>query len=148
MNIVQTQKPRKRNSYHSDVKIAFQLNILPQELERCIPKTTRHLFKKSDYSRLFGSAFTDSLKERLEFAKATAKSNRLFQIYRIYNRIKNTLLCILLSKLNIRSLIKPHKEKIVALVIKAKEVIGLKRVLHYFNLSKSTFYSWLSQVKY
>ena len=52
-----------RTSYHSDIKLSAQLDLLPDYIKSQIPKSTLSSFRNTDYSNLFGLNYSDSFKD-------------------------------------------------------------------------------------
>ena len=52
-----------RTSYHSDIKLSAQLDLLPDNIKSQIPKSTLSSFRNNDYSNLFGIYFSNSFKD-------------------------------------------------------------------------------------
>lgn len=135
-----------RNSYHTAVKIATQLGILPENLKQQIPKSSLHRFRNTDYSMLFGIEFNALLENRMDLLKQFVEDKQAQKVYRAY---------ILLKSMFIRWFGKipgkisfTCKEKIVHAVQRFRGVIGFDRILKLFKLTKHSFYTWRNQVKY
>jgi len=137
---------QNRTSYHSDIKLSAQLDLLPDYIKSQIPKSTLHSFKNTDYSILFGIDFSNAFKD-LDIIKQFAKNQKALKVYKAYNFIKNKLLSIFYQISPINKF-KLFKEKIVQVIEKARKYLSLQRVLYYFNLSKHKYYSWLYQIKH
>lgn len=43
--------------------------------------------------------------------------------------------------------VKEHKTKILDLIAEHKQVIGLDKLLYYFHISRSTYHSWILEIK-
>ena len=54
-----TTRRRKYRSYHTDIKIAEFLGILPDSIRSQIPKSTLHNFRNIDFSEIFGREFSN-----------------------------------------------------------------------------------------
>jgi len=137
---------QNRTSYHFDIKLSAQLNLLPDYIKSKIPKSTLSSFRNSDYSHLFGTDFSNSFKD-LDIIKQFAKNQKALKVYKAYNSIKNKLLSIFYQISPIKK-IKLFKEKIVQVIEKTRKYLNLQRILYYFKLSKHMYYSWLYQIKH
>jgi len=127
-----------RTTYHSDIKLSAQLDLLPDNIKSQIPKSTLSSFRNTDYSNLFGIDFSDSFKD-LDIIKQFSKNQKALKIYKAYNFIKNKLISIFYQITPIKNNFKQFKEKIIYTIEKTKSSLGLKRVLAYFKLSKHKY---------
>ena len=137
-----------RKSYSTDLKLAVQLNIIPDYILKSIPKSSLHRFKNTDYSNIFGLEYSQIFQE-LDLIKNLAKSKTAKNLFKSALYIKTIILNITRPLINLKKYIKniPLKQKIVATILKVKDIIGFERALRYFNISKSKFYSWQNQIK-
>jgi len=55
-----------RKSYHTNIKIAAQLNTLPLEYISKIPKSMLSRFRNTDYSDYFGISIADDITNNIE----------------------------------------------------------------------------------
>ena len=76
----------QRQSYHSDFKLAVQLDCVPSNILSRIPRSSRHRFKYSDYSTLYGSELS-SLFENMDLIKEIAQSKAALHTARAVLRI-------------------------------------------------------------
>jgi len=76
-----------RTSYHSDIKLSGQLDLLPDYIKSQIPKSTLSSFRNTYYSNLFGLNYSDSFKD-LDIIKQFDKNQKALKIYKAYNYIK------------------------------------------------------------
>lgn len=134
----------RRNKYHTSIKIAYKLNLLPKELCHLIPKSTLYRFRSSDFSDIFGMEYGSFLSDNQALLQDLLKSNASLSITRAILRIKNTIITITQGALS-------EFEKMKA-VIKTihivKPIIGLDRACRLFSLSRSVYYSWFHQISH
>ena len=135
---METRLIQNRTSYHSDIKLSAQLDLLPDNIKSQIPKSTLSSFRNTDYSNLFGIDFSDSFKD-LDIIKQFSKNQKALKIYKAYNFIKNKLISIFYQITPIKNNFKQFKENIIYTIEKTKSSLGLKRVLAYFKLSKHKY---------
>jgi len=135
---METRLIQNRTSYHSDIKLSAQLDLLPDNIKSQIPKSTLTSFRNTDYSNLFGLNYSDSFKD-LDIIKQFAKNQKALKIYKAYNYIKNKLISIFYQITPIKNNFKQFKEKIIYTIEKTKASLGLNRVLFYFKLSKHKY---------
>lgn len=133
-----------RNSYHTDIKIAFKLNLLPENLSRKIPKTTKHRFKNSDFSALFGIDYANTIQSNTALIREIVKSKNIMAVLKAVIRVKKTVIKL---KSSVHSQFDKMKQ-IVSTIQNVKDSIGLERSCRLFNLSRSQFFSWLHQVSH
>jgi putative transposase len=138
----------KRKRYDTNFKLSVKFDLAPPEEVRKLAKSTRYGFINDDYSDFVGIDKYVDLDERIEFARKMARSDKVFKVYKAYNRIKNTIISMYSSIKNIRPHLSKYKEKIVRTILRVKSVLGLDRACRYFNISKSRFHSWLFQLSH
>ena len=81
---------QNRTSYHSDIKLSAQLDLLPDYIKSKIPKSTLSSFRNTDYSDLFGIDFSNYF-NNLDIIKQFAKNQKALKVYKTYNLIKNKI---------------------------------------------------------
>jgi len=85
-----------RSSYHSDLKIAFQLGLVPTEISQKVPRSTKHRFRNADYSSLVGTEFSAFL-EKLDLVKNIMSSRSTLAVACAFLRIVSLLRALNLS---------------------------------------------------
>ena len=70
---------QNRTSYHSDIKLSAQLDLLPDYIKSKIPKSTLSSFRNTDYSDMFGIGFSNYFKD-LDIIKQFVKNQKAFKI--------------------------------------------------------------------
>ena len=143
MVIEKTQKVR--SSYHTDLKLAYQYGLLPLELEKLVPRSTRHRFKSTDYSNLVGTEFSSFL-ENLDLTKSIMASRSIRAVASAFLRIISLLrfLNLPLSALpNIKNM--EIRTKIVTRILSASRYIPLKKILTLLKLTPRRFQNWIKK---
>ncbi len=133
-----------RNRYHTSIKIACKMNLLPPDAARLIPKSSLHRFKNSDYSDIFGIELAESLESNELLIKELLHCKSALAAAKGIIKIKNSLIKI--KEFSLSSF--QRMKEIISVINDAKDSTGLDIALHHFNISKSTFYSWSFQVKH
>jgi len=138
----------KYRSYHTDLKIAEFLGILPYDIRCQIPKSTLYNFRNKDFAEIFGMEFSNLTGDVIALLEEMKKKSLFSKMLRGIIRVKTTLVAIkdiYLKKIkNSEGII---KEKIVKAIEKVRDTLGLERSVRYFDISKGTFYSWSNQIK-
>jgi putative transposase len=131
-----------RSSYHTDVKLAFQLGILPVNLVTRIPRSSRHRFKSTDYSTLVGTEFS-AFMEKLDLAKSIMSSRSTLAVASAFLRIISLLRILNLPPSALPKIKNMEvRSKIVKRIIAASRYIPLGKILTILKLSPRRFVSW------
>lgn len=134
--------PSTRRSYHSDLKIAVQLDILPSTFVRSIPRSSMHRFRKSDYSNLVGSELSQVV-ENLDPLKEVAKSRAALKTAGAVLRIASFTRSLGLPLGSISTIKIPAlKESVVDFVERLSDMLPRKRILRLLGLSPERFRAW------
>lgn len=131
-----------RSSYHTDVKLAFQLGLLPVELTTRIPRSSKHRFKSTDYSTLVGTEFSAFL-DKLDLVKSIMSSRSTLAVASAFLRIISLLrvLNLPLSALpKIRNI--EIRTKIVKRILSVAQHIPVGKILNLLKLSPRRFLNW------
>lgn len=133
---------KSRSSYHTDLKLAFQLGLIPVELIKRIPRSTRYRFKTTDYSTLVGTEYS-AIIDNLEFVKNILSSRSTIAVASAFLRIISLLrfLSLPLTDLH-KSKNIDNRTRIVKRVISASRYIPLGTILNFLKLSPRRFINW------
>ncbi|MCK4543257.1 MAG: hypothetical protein KAU17_13575, partial [Spirochaetales bacterium] len=136
------------NSYHSNIKIAASLDILPNELKRIIPKSSLHRFRNTDYSSLLGYKEDQDLTRIITLVKEFLQSKLAVEVFTAALRVRDVTISIL-KRLQQSSLSKLQtKTMIVTTINRVKDSLGLSRVLRFFGISMYKYLSWSKEIKH
>ena len=134
------------NSYHTNLKLAAQTGLLPEEIKKQIPKSTLHRFVHTDYSSCFGMEYATVIEDNLKLIKQFLADQKALTVYRTY---------VLLKSLFIKWFVKiPQKitfkckEKIIYAIDRFKSIIGFEKIIKLFQITRHTYYTWKNQVDY
>ncbi len=133
-----------RHRYHTGIKLAYKMNLLPPDTVSKIPKSTLHRFRYSDYSDLFGIELAGKLESNELIIKELLLCKSALAAAKSIIRIKNTIINIRESAL---SGIQRMKE-IASVINDIRDSIGLDSACEHFSISRSTFHSWNFQIKH
>jgi len=133
-----------RNRYHTSIKLACKMNLLPDETVKFIPKSTLHRFKNTDYSDIFGIELAQSLERNELIIKELFQCRSALAVSKGIIKIKNTIIKVRESALSGFQKMKD----VVSVIIDVRNSIGFDTALHHFNISRSTFHSWNFQIKH
>ncbi len=88
---------RRRNTYHSTIKLAYGLDIhkqwLPKEFLKAIPRSTSHGWKEEIKEKFIGHEFASGVNENVEELKLifNDRVSKEKQLFIAYTRLKITL---------------------------------------------------------
>ena len=136
------------NSYHSNIKIAASLDILPNELKRTIPKSSLNRFRNTDFSSLLGYKENQDFTENITIMKEFLQSKTAIKLFTAALRIRDVKISIL-SRLQQSSLSKLQmKAMIITAVNRVKDTLGQGKVLRFFGITSYKYHSWSNEIKH
>lgn len=132
-----------KRSYHSDFILQYKLGLLPPEIVKKVPSSTRSYWNKNDYSRLIGNEYMmldkeDNLKMIRNFAtnkKLEKAAKALYFTFCTYVDIVGKI-----SATNKQ--LKNHKLKVVQAIERTRQDLGINRALKLWGISKNQYYAW------
>jgi putative transposase len=133
-----------RKKYHSSIKIACKLNILPHDTLKLLPKSSIHRFKNTDFSEYFGYDIAVKLEDSQSIIKELFNCKCALVTAKAIIKVKNTIIHI--NEFKIKEFQK--MKCIISTINQVKDSISLDYALTLFNISKSTFYSWSFQINH
>jgi len=134
--------PSTRRSYHSDLKLAVQIGIVPDVLLGSIPKSSRHRFVHSDYSKLYGAELS-TLFDNMELMKEISRSKVALKTATAVLRIASFVKDLGLPFHEISRVRSPElKKTIVAFVGRISDLMPRDKVLRLIGLPYRRFISW------
>lgn len=131
-----------RSSYHTDLKLAFQLDLVPVTLAQRIPRSTRHRFRTTDYSTLVGTEFSPFL-DNLDLVKSIMTSRSTRALAAAFLRIISLLRFLNLPFKSLPRITNiTHRSQIVTRILSASKFIPLSKLLSLLKLSLRRFTAW------
>ena len=122
------------------------MDILPEELYRQIPKSSRNRFKHTDYSYYYGMEYAASLKDKLELARIFLLDKKARKIYRAYLNVRKVLIRLFVKVPKKVSF--EVKRRLVFAIDKFRPVIGFEKVLKMLQVTKYRYHLWKNELKY
>jgi transposase InsO family protein len=134
----------KRSSYHSDLKIAFKLGIIPQEITLRVPRSTRYRFVHTDFSSLVGPEYSKLLDD-LELFKWISAAKERLSFASCAFRIISALRKLDLSFSSLKKVKSPAiRTLIVQRINTAARFVPLGKILSFLGVSFRRFKAWKS----
>ena len=134
----------QRASYHTTLKELVHFDLLPVKYTGKIPRTNIHRWKKEAVDRYIGSEINAIADNHTELIRTLNQYPRMFYAY---GRLVKTLHQIVATGQEYQNLLRRSKEKIVEAVLKTKDIVSLSSAVQIFNISTSTFHSWVTDVR-
>lgn len=132
----------KKRTYSSFTKYCFQKGVLSKEIEKNIPRSTRHTWRKQRISETDDQLLAEFENESFDYAfglieneKTKAKSTALTEIILVYQKI------IEASDAG-KQLLTRNKHLILEIINKLKSIFSIKQLCAYFGISTQQYYSW------
>ena len=94
-----------RKSYSTDLKLAVQLDIVPDHILTYIPKSSIHRFKNTDYSNTFGLEYSQIYQD-IDLIKDFINSKIAKNLFKSSLYIKTIILNIFKPLINFKNTIK------------------------------------------
>jgi len=127
------------NTYHTDLKIAEQIGILPGELREKIPSGTRAYWKKQNLSGMIGFPDTGDIEKKVDILCQVANNNTLFQMTSVLVRVNRILHTVVSLGGKFTSEV---QEKIIRLEGRFRNSMDRDQFLHWLGISRQKFQYW------
>ena len=131
-------------SYHTTVKELVSHGLLPEKYLKLIPRTNISRWKKDDYKRFVGSEINEIADQHTELIQTLNHYPRMFVAY---GHLVRTLIQITSKVSDYSHVMRSAKTQIVNAIDKSKGIISIEKAVEVFNISKSTFHTWVIDVK-
>ena len=134
-----------RNSYHTTLKELIHYGLIPAQYVGEIPKANISRWKNdANIQRHVGSEINDIADNHTELIKTLNQYPKMFYAY---GRLVKTLSAIIASTNDFNNTIREAKEKVVDAIIRTREIIPINKAVKIFQISTTTFYTWVADVK-
>lgn len=134
-----------RNSYHTTLKELIHYGLIPAQYIGEIPKANISRWKNDkNIERHVGSEINDIADNHAELIKTLNQYPKLFYAY---GRLIKTLSGIISNTNDFNTTIRESKEKVVDAIIRTSKIIPVNKAVKIFNISTTTFYTWVADVK-
>ena len=132
----------QRQSYHSDLKLAVQLECVPTDILSRIPRSSRHRFKYSDYSSFYGSELS-SLFENMDLIKEIAQSKSALKTAQAVLRVASFVRSLGPPFHELSRIRSPViKQSVVAFVHRLSSSLPKSKILRFLGMPMQSFSSW------
>ena len=138
---------RIKRTYHPLVILLYQMKLLPSEIAREIPRSTKYDHKKYDLTKQYGHELANQLNETMKLFEMVVKLKQKFNKLKEIIRLKNVKIFFLKHMENLSISTLRLKEKAVRSIQKALSILDLKTVLKQLSISKETYFRWKKQIK-
>lgn len=136
---------QSRTSYHTSLKELVHYDLLPPKYVGKIPRTNLHRWKHDKLDRHVGSEINAIADNHTELIQTLNQYPRMFYAY---GRLVKTLQQVLSGGSEYQAKLRTSKELIVNAIIRTKELVPIDNAIRIFNISRSTFHSWVIDVKF
>ena len=139
--MINTCQIRKKGTYSSFTKYCFQKRLLPKEIEKSIPRSTRHTWHKQCVSETENNLLAEFERESLDYAcifteKENLKtiSGALTEIILLYHKI--------IGADNAKLLLIKGKHHVLETIDRLKNVFSVTQLCAYLGISTHQYHSW------
>lgn len=134
-----------RQAYHTSLKELVHYDLLPPKYKEIIPRTNIHRWKHDQMDRYVGSEMNKIADNHTELIQTLNQYPRMFYAY---GRLVKTVVSIAQSTDNFSKKMRLSKEKVVKAIDRAKDFVPVEKAVRIFGISKSTFYTWVSDLEH
>lgn len=141
----------RRHSYDTSVKHLFRLGLdeaINQDLKASIPRSNISRWRNEPNDKYVGFELNSISTDQLDQLKAFARDERAQRVFAAYDGLRTTLSSILHGAKQYHRTLREQKVRIVHAIEQAGGIIGVAKAVEYFKLSRSTYQSWLQEVKF
>jgi len=134
-----------KKSYHTDLAAQFKFGLLSKDIYRDIPKSTLHVWKNKDFSKVVGydMIFTD---EKMELIRAFLSNQILLKAAKGLFFVYSCWISIIANVRGMKTILRKNRETIIKTIDLATPLMGLKRACRLFKISENQFYAWKRKV--
>ncbi len=132
----------QRTLYATQVKFLAHEGLLSASILEQIPRSNIHRWKNEAANKYKDFGFRVDGSNDYEIIKTLAHNKTDKRVFSAYVRLTTLALSIAQSLPEFHSTIKSNNGTIVDLCNRVKDVIGLKRIVRFFNISVPTFRNW------
>jgi hypothetical protein len=134
-----------RTSYHTHIKSLAREGLLYPSVSQQIPRSNLYRWRTEPENKYHNFGILVNAASDLETIKSFAHNRGAKRIYAAYVRLIKNVLSIIHTIPQFHRIVKEHSKKIVEVILRVKDLIGLKRTLRFFNISVATFRNWSLQ---
>ena len=134
----------KYKKYHTDVKLAERLGILPQRLRLIIPRSTRLHWRNEDDPDDF--LVMDSMTGRKVALVKDIKDESLLRQLEMLKRVNFVLRNLIREMKSPKQILAEKKAHIVRIIHRFSPLCGRKMVLRAFGISNQQFHYWARNI--
>ena len=133
-----------RRSYDTKIKVLARLDEVPDNYKKQINRSLIWKWKNEPADKYFGSEIAAGETEMLQ---DFVMNKKVQKVICAYFRLILTLTDIVSCIRGINKILYSEKERIVDVIQKVKATIPVKKAVKIFKISRSTYQSWLIDVK-
>lgn len=133
---------KTRKTYDSRVKYLVRKGLLPDIYRKQIHRSLIWKWERESNDKYVGYELNCEMEELYELLKKLSIDDKMQRALRSFYRINKTLKDIIGQGKEFIKIIKPSKYKIVEIINRSKEFIGVNRAIKLFGISRSTFRTW------
>ncbi len=134
-----------RTSYHTHIKSLARQGLLCQAVTQQIPRSNLYRWKAEHEGKYHDFGIIINAAQDFEIIRSFAQNRSAKRIFAAYVRLVKTVLAIVHSLPQFHRTVKQYNKKIVEVILRVKDHVGLKRSLNFFNISVTTFRNWSLQ---
>ncbi len=134
-----------RQSYHTSLKELVFHNLLPEKYIKEIPTSNLHRWKNDNYDRYVGSKINQIADEHTELIQTLNQFPKMFEAY---GKLIKSMVKIVAKTKDYSKVMRESKKQVVDAINNVKGIISIEKATQVFNISKSTFHSWVIDTKF
>jgi putative transposase len=131
-----------RKSYDTRVKYLVRAGLLPDIYRKQIHRSLIWKWERESKEKYVGCELNAEMEELYELLKKLSLDDKMQKALRVFYRINKTFKDIIGQGKDFVKTLKQHKYKIVDVINRGKDTIGLTRAIKLFGISRSTFRTW------
>lgn len=137
-----TCQVRTKTTYSSFTKYCFQKGTLSKEIEKSIPRSTRHTWRKQSVSLKEDCLLAEFESKCLDYVSLFTENQKTKVIVTSLTEIILLHQKIIDAADNKKQLLAKNKQLILEMIDKLRAVFNLKKSCEYLAISTHQYYSW------
>lgn len=134
-----------RTVYHTHIKCLVRDGLLSASLLQRIPRANISRWKAEPHNKYFDLGLDIKTSADIDVIKNFIQDRKARRVYAAYVRIVKMVISFAQGIPQFHRNVKANSKKVVQLIQRVKDCIGLKRALRFLNISVATYRNWSLQ---
>ena len=143
--------PPRRRSYDTALKHLVRIRCeapIPPELLSTVSASCLSRWRRESPDKYTGCELNQLAAEQLELLQEFARHQQAQRLFKAYARLVNCLITILSHSKQYHKTLRNAKTEVINVIERVHPAIAIEKAVRFFRISRSTYQSWLQEVKF